>query len=233
MSNLLRAEFYKLSHSWYFWGIGLFNLFLSSILLLDSSEETSNLFFASLYNTPLLYFLTIVFAALFAGNDLEQRTLYLYISAGHKRSHVILAKTIVYEAACAAILFFPLFIHGFVGVLFRQKLFATINSVFIITAAIIFSTLAMCMLPLFFSFIFRDIGKTLAVPMIIFFLMIFLMNGDQEQIITGIVPMGQIRLISLQQLSLTNTCFITMMDALWIFVLYLGAYMGFVRSDLK
>ena len=228
MSNLLRAEFYKLSHSWYFWGIGLFNLFLSSILLLDSNEETSNLFFASLYNTPLLYFLTIVFAALFVGNDLEQRTMYLYISAGHKRSHVILAKTVVYEVACAAILFFPLFIHGFVGALFRQEL----DSAFITTIAILLSTLAMCMLPLFFSFIFRDIGKTLAVPMIIFFLMIFLMNGDQEQIITGILPMGQLRLISLQQLSLSDTCFI-IIDFLWIFVLYLGAYMGFARSDLK
>ena len=112
MSNLLRAEFYKLSHSWYFWGIGLFNLFLSSLLLLDSNGKTPNLFFASLYNTPLLYFLMIVFAVLFAGNDFEQKTMYLSISAGHKRSSVILAKTIVYETACAAILFFPLFIHG-------------------------------------------------------------------------------------------------------------------------
>ena len=63
MSNLLKAEFYKLFHSRYFWGIGLFNFLLSSILLLDSYGETANLFLASLYNIPLLYFLTIVFAA--------------------------------------------------------------------------------------------------------------------------------------------------------------------------
>ncbi|WP_122642770.1 ABC transporter permease [Luxibacter massiliensis] len=232
MSNLLRAEFYKLSHSWYFWGIGLFNLFLSSLLLLDSNGKTPNLFFASLYNTPLLYFLMIVFAVLFAGNDFEQKTMYLSISAGHKRSSVILAKTIVYETACAAILFFPLFIHGLAGTLFHQTLFTTIDSVFITMAAILFSTLAMCMLPLFFSLIFRDIGKTLAVPMILFFLMIFLMNGDQEQVITGILPMGQLRLISLQQLSLTNPCPI-LIDFLWIFVLYFGASMTFARSDLK
>ena len=59
MSNLLKAEFYKLFHSWYFWGIGLFNLLLSSVLLLDSVGETSNLFFASIYNMPILYFLTL------------------------------------------------------------------------------------------------------------------------------------------------------------------------------
>ena len=55
MSNLLKAEFYKLFHSWYFWGIGLFNLLLSSVLLLDSVGETSNLFFASIYNMPIIY----------------------------------------------------------------------------------------------------------------------------------------------------------------------------------
>ena len=65
MSNLLKTELYKLFHSWYFWGIGIFNLLLSSILLLDSKERSSNLIMASLYNIPLLYFLSIVFIALF------------------------------------------------------------------------------------------------------------------------------------------------------------------------
>lgn len=46
MLNLLNAEFYKLFHSRYFWGIVAFNLFLSSVLLLDSIGETSSLFFA-------------------------------------------------------------------------------------------------------------------------------------------------------------------------------------------
>ena len=98
--------------------------------------------------------------------------------------------------------------------------------------AIMFSTLAMCMLPLFFSFIFRDIGKALAVPMVIFFLMIFLMNGDQVQLITSVLPMGQLRLISFQYQSLVGIHFITI-DFLWIFILYLIAYFGFCHYDLK
>ena len=48
MLNLLNTEFYKLFHSRYFWGIVTFNLFLSSVLLLDSIGETSSLFFALL-----------------------------------------------------------------------------------------------------------------------------------------------------------------------------------------
>lgn len=61
MSNLLKTELYKLFHSWYFWGIGIFNLLLSSILLLDSKERSSNLIMASLYNIPLQGMLSIAF----------------------------------------------------------------------------------------------------------------------------------------------------------------------------
>lgn len=39
MANLLRTEWYKLWHSWYFWGIGIFTFLLSSILLLDSKGK--------------------------------------------------------------------------------------------------------------------------------------------------------------------------------------------------
>lgn len=230
MSNLLRAEFYKLFHSWYFWGIELFNFFLSSILLLDSYKKTANLFFASLYNTPLLYFLIIVFAALFVGNDFEQRTLYLYISAGQKRNHVLFVKTLVYEVACIVILTFPLITHGLIGFIFFNEIFVNFSNAFIIMITIIFSILAMCMLPLLFSFIFCDIGKTLAISMIIFFLMIFIMNGVWAQLIISILPMGQLRLISLQQLSLVGTHFIRI-NFLWTCILYLGAYFGFCHYD--
>ena len=47
MANLLRTEWYKLWHSWYFWGIGIFTFLLSSILLLDSKGKTSNLVMTS------------------------------------------------------------------------------------------------------------------------------------------------------------------------------------------
>lgn len=80
MSNLLKTEIYKLFHSWYFGGIGIFNLLLSSILMLDSKERSSNLIMASLYNIPLLYFLSIVFIALFIGSDFSGRTLNTYIT---------------------------------------------------------------------------------------------------------------------------------------------------------
>lgn len=98
--------------------------------------------------------------------------------------------------------------------------------------AVLVSLFAMCLLPFFFAFLFRDIGKTLAVPMVLFFLMIFLMNGDQALFISRILPMGQLRLIALQQFIPSMVQFV-FTDFLWIFILYFGAYLGFRHSDLK
>ena len=164
MSNLLKAEFYKLFHSWYFWGIGLFNLLLSSVLLLDSVWETSNLFFASIYNMPILYFLTIIFSALFVGNDFGRRTLQSYINAGHRRGKILFAKLVVHQIACMVILSFPLLLHSIIGTFVTKGALASIGIVVMVIA----SQFAMCLLPFFFAFIFRDIGKSMAVPMVLF-----------------------------------------------------------------
>ncbi len=232
MLNLLTAEFYKLFHSRYFWGIAAFNLLLSSVLLLDSIGETTSLFFASLYNVPILYFLAIVFSALFVGNDLGQRTLQSYVNAGHMREQVLLVKLLVYQIACMMILALPLLVHGWIGRFFSNETFSNVDSSFITVVTIVVSLFAMCLLPFFFAFLFRDIGKTLAVPMTLFFLMIFLMNGDQALVISQILPIGQLRLIALQQLTSSMGQFV-LTDFLWIFFLCFGTYWGFRRFDLK
>ena len=203
MSNLLKTELYKLFHSWYFGGIGIFNLLLSSILLLDSKERSSNLIMASLYNIPLLYFLSIVFIALFIGSDFSGRTLNTYITAGHKRSSIFRVKLIVSQIGC----------------------------IIIMVLLTLFAMITLCALPMFFAFIFRDMGKTLTVSMVLFFVMIFLLNSESAQIISRIIPMGQLRLISLQKVYSTNFCLFV--DFLWNFILYFIASSAFLHTDLK
>lgn len=232
MLNLLNSEFYKLSHSRYYWGIAAFNLVLSSVLLLDSVEETSSLFLASLYNVPILYFLGIVFSALFVGNDFGQRTLQSYITSGHHRGQILLAKLTAYQIACMTILALPLLVHGLIGWICFKETFVSMDGNLDTILVVAVSLFAMCLLPFFFACLFRDIGKTLAVPMVLFFLMIFLMNGDQALIISRILPMGQLRLIALQQFTSSIVQFV-LVDFVWIFILYFGAYLGFRRSDLK
>ena len=156
MLNLLNTEFYKLFHSRYFWGIVAFNLFLSSVLLLDSIGETSSLFFASLYNVPILYFLAIVFSALFVGNDFGQRTLQSYINAGHNRGQVLLAKLAAYQIACMTILALPLLVHGLIGGLCFKENFVSISGNLYTVLLVVVSLFAMCLLPFFLDDFFDE-----------------------------------------------------------------------------
>lgn len=231
MSNLLKTELYKLFHSWYFWGIGIFNLLLSSILLLDSKERSSNLIMASLYNIPLLYFLSIVFIALFIGSDFSGRTLNTYITAGHKRSSIFRVKLIVSQIGCIIILIFPLLMHGVISQFCMKEKFIWGDNGYTILLVTLLAMITMCTLPIFLAFIFRDMGRTLAISMVLFFVMIFLLNSESAQIISRIIPMGQLRLISLQKVYSTNFCLFV--DFLWNFILYFIAGSAFLHTDLK
>ena len=231
MSNLLKTELYKLFHSWYFGGIGIFNLLLSSILLLDSKERSSNLIMASLYNIPLLYFLSIVFIALFIGSDFSGRTLNTYITAGHKRSSIFRVKLIVSQIGCIIILIFPLLMHGVISQFCMKEKFIWGDNGYTILLVTLLAMITMCTLPIFLAFIFRDMGRTLAISMVLFFVMIFLLNSESAQIISRIIPMGQLRLISLQKVYSTNFCLFV--DFLWNFILYFIAGSAFLHTDLK
>ena len=231
MSNLLKTELYKLFHSWYFWGIGIFNLFLSTILLLDSKGKSSNLIMASLYNVPLLYFLIIVFIALFIGSDLGRRTLNTYITAGHKRSCILWAKVIVSQIGCIIILIFPLLMHGVISQFCMKEKFIWGDNGYTILLVTLLAMITMCTLPIFLAFSFRDMGRTLAISMVLFFVMIFFMNSEYAQTIIKILPMGQLRLISLQKFYSID--FFLLVDFLWNVILYMVAGNVFLHIDLK
>ena len=231
MSNLLKTELYKLFHSWYFWGIGIFNLFLSTILLLDSKGKSSNLIMASLYNVPLLYFLIIVFIALFIGSDLGRRTLNTYITAGHKRSCILWAKVIVSQIGCIIILIFPLLMHGVISQFCMKEKFIWGDNGYTILLVTLLAMITMCTLTIFLAFIFRDMGRTLAISMVLFFVMIFFMNSEYAQTIIKILPMGQLRLISLQKFYSID--FFLLVDFLWNVILYMVAGNVFLHIDLK
>lgn len=232
MINLLKAEKYKLIHSWYFWGMVAFSLVLGSILLFDSNKMTADFMNASLYNTPLLYFITIIFAVFFIGADFENWTLNYYVSAGHKRSSVILAKALSYAAASIIILAVPITLHSLLDVILGKDGDLYLPSFLFNLLVILAALLAMILMPFLFAFLFKDIGKTLVVPMALYFVMIFLLNSDEASLAAVIFPMGQLRLLSLQELPIPKIAVIGI-DAIWILTLYFGAFIRFCHTDLK
>ena len=231
MIDLLKAEFYKLFHARDLAAAALCTLLLASLMLLDSTRETAGLFYASLYNTPLLYFFVILFAARFVGAEFGGRTLASLVSAGHGRGSILLAKTVVYQAGCLSILGVPLLLHGLLGQFFQAGApygAASPAEIFVL----LFAILAMGMLPLFCAFAFQDAGKAMAIPMVFYFLMIFAMNGSRATQFAALLPMGQPRLLALHALPLPAAA-IAGIDLGWIALLYGGAYLCFCRADLK
>lgn len=89
----------------------------------------------------------------------------------------------------------------------------------------------MGMLPLVCGFIFRDIGRTLGVPIVLYLIMIFLLNGDSARKTAIFLPMGQLRLLALNDLPVSKLILIGI-DLLWTALLYAAAYSSFCHSDL-
>ena len=111
MSKLIKAEFYKIFHSRYYWGICLVYLLMYTSNLFDSIPRTHNILQASVRNVLFSYFIVFGFAVVFFGNEFEQRTHMTAIAAGKKRKDYFLAKTIVFLFLALLMMVVPVWIH--------------------------------------------------------------------------------------------------------------------------
>lgn len=234
MSSLLSAEFYKLGKLKSFWGLIVSSWLLNSILMLDDGlpANAASFFDHSLYTTPLLYVLIMVFGALFIGADFDNRTIQNYIAAGHKRNFIMFSKLIVHLTGCISILFVPLLVNTAIGCF----LFGIPDSgfaLFLIKSLLtIWIICAMGMLPYLSAFLFKDTGKALTVPLILYFIMLFLLNGEHYDLMAVLLPMGQLRLLSCNQFS-GHSILAVLIDCVWIIGCFLWIYWNFSRTDLK
>lgn len=208
MCKQFRVEVYKLVHSGAFWGLAVLTLSLASLLLLDSRRETATLFLASLYNTPLLYFLTIIFLAIFIGGDFSGRTLCGSLTSGCRRGALFFAKLLIAQLAALVILVLPLLVHGACG----DKWGGT----GVVIVAICCGILAMNML-------------------LCFGVISFLMNGDRPESgypLSRFLPMGQLRLLAMDALPISCGAMI-LIDVLEVCVMSALAWLIFRRRDFR
>lgn len=235
MKHLLKAEFYKLAHRKSFWGILAISILLGSIMILDTRipDSAEDCFRSSLYNSPLLYFLLMIQAALLIGEGFGNRTISLYIAAGHKRYAILAASMITYLTSCILIIVSPLLVDSLAGILLfgmpgQFSLVPFLQEAAIIVAAVA----AMGILPFLAAFLFRDVGKTLAIPLLLYFIMIFLLNSRQSQTFMPLLPIGQLRLLSQNQVSLPLLQY-ALTDLVWLIAGSVGAGLAFRRSEIK
>lgn len=233
MKNAIKAEFYKLWHLKSFWTLAAVSLALGNILILDRDRPKSvqELIDGFLYGTPFLYFLLIILGALFIGTEFENRTFTGNVASGQKRGAIVFAKILTFLTACVVILLGPVLVDTAVGLAVFGTEGMSLSVYLARLSILIWITLAMGMVPCLAAFLFKDVGKTLIVPLVVYFVMIFFLNSRQWHLFALVFPMGQLRLLSQHSMGDVWTCIGA--DLVWAVGCYAGAHLVFCRSDLK
>ena len=226
MTKVIRAEIYKLFHSFQLWGIALGYLLLNSILVHDHTDEMSFMR-SGMYPIPFLIFFVIALAIVMIGNEFDQRQIQGYIAAGHKRFEVFAGKLIVYLLGSVGIMLGTLLLDGLAGLLIRGEAIDFGTVLFLIP-----SFIAIAVVPAFFAFLFKDIGKTLGSGLITFVLILLSLNtkGISDKAIY--LPYGHSLLGYAEEIPADKTGLL-LIDIIWITVFVIGSYIAVRRSDLK
>lgn len=227
MPKLIKAESYKLFHSVYLWLIGLGFFLLNSSLIPDYLKRGFTWLDGSLYIGKFFFFMIAALAVIFLGSEFEQRVIQHYVTAGNSRNSIFWAKSIVFLLSGTAILEGTLFIHAFIGLIFKGEPIDYKTMLLLIPAFI-----AECTVPLFFGFLFRDIAKTLAGGLIFFVITIATLNTADIVDKAMFLPYAQ-RLQPLEGTFYGNLTVNLVIDIIWTAVFLVGAYAAFRHSDLK
>lgn len=236
MGRLLHAEFYKLLHDRIYWiasaAILLFNTILlsgSSVLSLTGKEALPE----SMKKEIATVLIVCIYEGLFLGDDFANRTLYHGLSAGKSRSCVLFAKSAVSLIAADGLLFFfPLLLvltctvrNGWGAPTSAQSQ----NPIFIIAAFLILG-FAVGAVSLLASVCFRDVGRTIGIPILLYFLMILLLNGPAAPAFARILPVGLLVLLSNGSVS---PAYGILLGLLWAAALEAVSILIFRRAELR
>ncbi len=226
MTKVIRAEVYKIFHSFRYWGIALGYFGLASILVRDHIGVMTYLR-SGMYPIPFLLLFVIALAVAMIGNEFDQRQIQGYIAAGNKRIEVFLAKLIVFVVFNAGMMTITLLIHGLMGLLIRGEAIDFGTVLFLIP-----SFIAISVVPAFFAFVFKDIGKTLGSGLIFFLMMVVSLNTPAISGKAAWLPYGHSLLAWTGELPADRTLLL-LVDLVWIAVFVTGSYIAVRRSDLK
>lgn len=237
MGRLIHTEFYKLFHDKIYWTVCavlvLFNMILfsgSSILSLTGQKA----FIECMKKEIATVLIVCIYGGLFIGDDFANRTLYHGLTAGKSRSSVLLAKAVAYAAAADGLLFlFPLSLT--VVCMIRNGWGDTLSTVTAwnpagAAAAFVILGFAVSALSLLAAVCFRDVGRTIGIPILLYFIMILLLNSSNGPVFSHILPLGI--LVLLAEGSVTPAYGI-LLGIVWLVPLEAVSTLVFCRAELR
>ena len=237
MGGLLRTERYKLVHDKIFW-ITFAVIVLFNIIILSGSPVLNFTGYRALMESMkkeiATVLITCIYGGLFIGGDFADRTLYHGLMAGKGRSFVLLAKFIVFAIATDGLLFlFPLFLvlictikNGWGMTVSGDMLFHLIG----IIVALLILGLAISAVSLLAAVCFRDVGRTIGIPIALYFVMILLLNSAYASAFSRILPIGALILVTDGTVS---PAYGVLLGVIWSALLTAVSTMVFRRAELR
>ena len=203
MGNLLRAEWYKLFHD------KIFAITLAACVLLNAlifsggpilNCSGSEALQQCMKKEIMSAMIVCVYGGTFFGSDFADRTMYHGLTAGQSRSAVLRAKIIVFSVAADLMLFlFPLLLTVICTV--KNGLGATAGAglvphLFGVVLALLLLGFAISALSLPAAVCFRDVGRTVGIPIVLYFIVIILLNSTFSPVLSRFFPISAVSLVA-------------------------------------
>lgn len=237
MGKLLCSEKYKLLRDKIYW-ITLAAVVLFNVMLFSGTEA---LHFSGdkaltevMKKEIITAMITCIFGGLSIGGDFADRTLYHGLMVGKSRNSVLFAKSIVFAVAADGLLFlFPLLFvltctikNGWGMAVSREMVFQPIATVL----ALLILGFAISEVSLLAAVCFRDVGRTIGVPIIWYFVMILFLNSADAPVFSRIFPIGILILVSD---GTVPAAYGMLLGAIWSGLLVVLSALIFRRAELR
>ncbi|HEX2985637.1 MAG TPA: hypothetical protein VHO71_02365 [Caproiciproducens sp.] len=236
MGRLLHAERYKLFHD------KIFLITLVIVVAVNMIIVSGNATFGMSGSKVLpeimrkeifTILISCIYGGLFIGSDFTDRTLYHGLMTGKSRIAVLFTKAGIYFLATDAILFiFPLLLAIFCtarngwGTLLPANGFHMIG----IVVALLVLGFAVGAFSLLAAVCFRDVGRTIGIPILLYFVMILLLNSSYSAALARILPVGIMVLLVNNTVS---SAYGILLGIIWTVALFLVSALIFRRAELR
>lgn len=182
----------------------------------------------------LTILISCIYGGLFIGGDFADRTLYHALLAGKDRVTVLLAKAIVFFIANDVILFiFPLLLvipcaarNGW-GPAPSGGMMLHFGG---LIAAFLVLGFAIGAISLLAAVCFRDVGRTIGVPIVLYFMMILLLNGPYAAELAHVFPAGILVLLADGTVS---SAYGILAGIVWLIFLFVISSLIFRHAELN
>lgn len=203
MRNLLRAEWYKLIHDKIFAitlaACVLFNALIfsgSPILSCSGSEALQQCLKKEIMSAMIV----CIYGGTFLGSDFADRTMYHGLTTGQSRSVVFRAKIIVFSVAADLMLFLFPFLLAVICTI-RNGWGTAVSTglvlhLFGIVFALLFLGFAISAISLPAAVCFRDVGRTIGIPIVLYFIVIILLNSTFSPVLSRLFPISAVSLVT-------------------------------------